>query len=128
MGPSNRLRYRLRRLVDCVELSAQLPDGADELTLRIEIFECAEPPRYYCARVWRLEMYRLQSTFPQLPGGVPRHRPSDELILKEFEGFHSTFEEPISFPDASTARNAVLDELADWLGSIGATDRWAPGA
>ena len=73
MSRSRSFRYRLRRLIDCVELSVELGDRDDELTLRIEIFECAEPPRYYCARVWRLEMYRLQSTFPQRPPGTPRH-------------------------------------------------------
>lgn len=66
-----------RVLVDTLESSVALKD--DDLTLRIEIFETISRPRHYSVRVWRLEYYRIQATFPQL-AGAPMHAPSDEVI------------------------------------------------
>jgi len=107
------LRERSRALVDTVELSVPFED--DELLLRIELFESLAHARHYCARIWRLEHYRIQSTFPQVAGGLPAHQPSDELILKEFEGFESPLEEPVQFASCLAARDYVLEQLAQWL-------------
>jgi hypothetical protein len=100
-------------LVDTVELSVPLEN--DELILRIELFESAAHARHYCARIWRLEHYRIQSTFPQVAGGLPAHPPSDELLLEEFEGFESPLEEPVQFASHLAARDYVLEQLAEWL-------------
>lgn len=100
-------------LVDTTELSVPIED--DELTLRIELFESVAKARHYSARIWRLEHYRIQSTFPQIAGGAPAHQPSDELILKEFEGFKSPLEEPVQFTGHLAARDYVLEQLAQWL-------------
>jgi hypothetical protein len=107
------LRERSRVLVDTIELS--VPFGDDELTLRIELFESVADARHYCARIWRLEYYRIQSTFPQVAGGLPAHEASDELILKEFEGFESPLEEPVEFASHVAAREYVLEQLAQWM-------------
>lgn len=107
------LRERARILVDTVELSVHVEN--DELMLRIELFESVAHARHYCARIWRLEFYRIQSTFPQVAGGLPAHRPSDELILKQFEGFESPLEEPVQFASHLAAREYVLEQLAQWL-------------
>jgi hypothetical protein len=64
-------------------------DDLDDLDLRIELFESLEAPGQFTARIWRVEYYRLQSTFPQQESGdTPAHMPSDELILKEFTVQH----------------------------------------
>jgi hypothetical protein len=107
------LKERSRMLVDTVELS--VPIENDELMLRIEIFESVAHAQHYCARIWRLEHYRIQSTFPQVAGGLPAHQPSDELLLKEFEGFESPLEDPVRFESNLAARDYVLEQLAQWL-------------
>ena len=98
-------------LVQVLELSLPLPD--DELTLRLEFFQDLLGPDLFSARIWRLEHYRLQSTFPQRDG-VPEHCPSDEIILKEFEGFESPLAQPTRFADVVAARTFVLEKLAEW--------------
>jgi hypothetical protein len=96
-----------RVLVDTLELNVVLND--DDLALRIEIFEMITNPRHYSVRVWRLEYYRIQATFPQ-SDGAPVHAPSDEVILKEFEGFELP-SEPRYYADPLAARAAFLSEL-----------------
>ncbi|HMI86916.1 MAG TPA: hypothetical protein VK550_22635 [Polyangiaceae bacterium] len=102
-----------RVLVDTLELNVTLED--DELTLRVEIFETISKPRHYSVRIWRLEHYRLQATFPQLDGS-PVHAQSDEIILKEFEGIELPIE-PRYYADPLTARAAFLAELEAWVHS-----------
>ena len=101
-----------RVLVETLELTIMLED--DELILRVEIFESIKNPQHYSARVWRLEHYRIQATFPQLDGS-PAHSPSDEIILKEFEGF--ALPEPRHYADRLAARAAFLGELEAWADS-----------
>jgi hypothetical protein len=107
------LERRARVLVETLELSVPF-DEDDELSLRIELFEALAPRGHFSARIWRLEYYRIQSTFPQLEG-VPAHLPSDEVILKEFEGCQSPLEQPAPFPDSAAARAYVLEQLGRWL-------------
>lgn len=98
-------------LVQVLELS--LPTTDEELVLRIEFFQNLVDRELFSARIWRLEHYRLQSTFPQRDG-VPHHCPSDEVILKEFEGFESPLSQPTRFVDVVAARAFVLEKLAEW--------------
>lgn len=101
----------MRHLVQTLEVEVPVDD--DELIVRIEIFEDLSAPGNYISRIWRLEHYRLQSTFPQ-NAGVPVHSPSDELILKRFEGFESSLVSPAQFTDANAAAQQVLKELSEW--------------
>jgi len=78
-----KLAQRALVLVETIQFSVAVPD--DELELRVELFEALAQPRHYGARLWRIERFRIQSTFPQVDHH-PAHRPSDESILKEFEG------------------------------------------
>jgi hypothetical protein len=99
--------------VDTVELTFAV--GDDEIQLRVEILECIEPKGCYTARLWRSST-SIQPTFPHA-GGEPTHEASDELILKEFEGFESPLPAPRAFPGLMAARDYVLQELAVWLGT-----------
>ncbi|MFY1830370.1 hypothetical protein ACN47A_30940 [Myxococcus fulvus] len=54
--------------------------GGEELRLRIEICRALPSARKYFSRLWRIEHYRIQSTFPQQKGR-PAHDPSDQEIL-----------------------------------------------
>jgi hypothetical protein len=107
------IRERSRLLVETIELTVPLKD--EELILRIELFESGVQARHYCARIWRLEYYRIQPTFPQGDDSQPAHGPSDELVLKEFEGFESPIEEPVEFATQLAAREFVLEQLDQWL-------------
>jgi len=109
-----RSQKQVRKLVDCCELELALPQ--ETLLLRVEVFERIDGTGTFTARIWRLESYRLQSTFPQADG-QPSHEPSDEVILKEFEGFESPLEEPRPFASPVAAREYVLECLDVWLES-----------
>jgi hypothetical protein len=122
------LRELARVLVETIDLSVPLED--EGLSLRIELFESLAKPRHYCATIWRLEFYRIQSTFPQVAGGKPAHQPSDEQILRVFEGYESPLDEPLEFPDALAARDYVLEQFAKWLTvQLGVPAQWrrSPG-
>ena len=106
------LSHLARELVDTIDLPLQVKD--EEIHLRIEIFRCLHPGDQYCARVWRYEYYRIQSTFPQTADN-PLHAPSDELILKEFEGFDCPLRDLRQFDSVDVARNYLLEQIAAWL-------------
>ena len=103
-----------RVLAKTVETLVQI--AGDDLLLRVEVFQCLQPSGHYLARIWRLDHFRVQSTFPQ-SHGVPLHSPSDEVILKEFEGFESPLAEPTAFADAEGATQYVLERLTAWVAS-----------
>jgi hypothetical protein len=107
------------RLVETIQFSVPLPD--EDLELRVELFEALAKPRHYGARLWRIERFRIQSTFPQVEG-QPAHRPSDEVILKEFEGFDLPLElQPHA--DITAFRIHVLATMALWFEEhLGITD------
>jgi hypothetical protein len=67
-------------LVQIVEFDVVL--GDDSFALRVELFQDKTRRRTFRANIWRNELYRIQSTFPQKPStGQPEHQPSDEVIL-----------------------------------------------
>lgn len=54
--------------------------GDDSVTVRVELLRRVGDAGLYRCRVWRLESYRIQPTFPQT-AGAPAHLPSDEEVL-----------------------------------------------
>ncbi len=106
------ITHQVSDLIGTFDLPLRIPD--DEVHLRIEIFRCVEPRGHYYFRVWRYEHYRIQATFPQ-EASEPSHPPSDELILKEFEGLDGSIREPQPFTDGDAARLYVLQYLSRWL-------------
>ena len=76
------------RLVRTVEVSSIV--ASSEVTFRVETFRNSARPQLFRVRLFRYESFRIQSSFPQ-SGGLPEHAPSDELLLKEFEGFFPTY-------------------------------------
>jgi len=67
------LELKIVRLVDALV-------GEKRLSFRIECFGPASASGAYRVLVWRLEYFRLQSTFPQ-KAGLPAHPPSDHEIM-----------------------------------------------
>ncbi len=108
-------------LVKTVAFDVQVAD-VDSFTLRIELFQNESDSHRFKVGIWRTELYRIQSTFPQSElTGKPEHQPSDEEILISFAqhlaGNYSDF--TADNPDA--ALQAVLDDfqgrLRHWLGN-----------
>jgi hypothetical protein len=55
-------------------------ETGDDFRFRIEIVRLEGRKRRFQARVWRIENYRVQPTFPQIDG-QPSDEPCDELLL-----------------------------------------------
>jgi hypothetical protein len=105
------LEVSYRIVAEAIEIFATI--GQDDLRLRLEILEDLKHPGLYVFRLWRLEAFRIQSTFPQV-SGEPSHPPSDEYILKEFEGL-SLDQQPQSFASLQAARENGLALVQSWL-------------
>ena len=54
----------------------------ESFRVRLEVTRSRAWPCMFRANVWRAELYRIQSTFPQ-KRGRPLHDPSDELVWVE---------------------------------------------
>ncbi len=101
-------------VVRTLEVQINLED--DDIVLRVELLQ-RQGELVYRVRIWRIEFFRLQSTFPQ-ENGEPRHAPSDEAILKEFEGMECPYAEPTSFAGIEAAEHALLQYLDGWKSGL----------
>src|SRR5690606_31237580 len=108
-------------LVRTLEFEVELPE--DTVSLRLEIFRSRASKTLFKARIWRLEHFRIQPTFPQQQGR-PLHQPSDELVLKEFESFETMFGEPRRARSVRAVERSVASEILAWARSV-ATSRGA---
>lgn len=81
-----------RRLVGVFEYDVDLRVGSggevETPVLRIELWQFVDDKTAYAARVWRLEHYRVQATFPQ-ENGEPVEPVSDEVLCAEKPEFFS---------------------------------------
>lgn len=82
----------LRRLVGLFEYDVDLRVSSsgevETAVLRIELWQFLDDITAYAARVWRLEYYRVQATFPQ-EHGRPVELISDEILCAEKPEFSS---------------------------------------
>jgi hypothetical protein len=86
---------------------------ADEtLLLRIEISKTLTGPRAFTAKLWRIERYRIQSTFPQ-KNGAPAHQPSDEELLMVENNFPF---DPVTAKSSEAALAKMLRALKRFVG------------
>jgi len=100
----------LYALVKTVEFDVVL--GDDSFALRVELFQDKTRRQTFRANIWRNELYRIQSTFPQNPStGRPEHQPSDEVVLIDWSsnlrGNYSVFKAASS----AAALNMVLKAI-----------------
>ena len=98
-------------LVRSVQFKVQLGDTADDL--RLEILRSRKKPFKYRAALWRLEFFRIQSTFPQ-DNGVPSHEPSDEFIWVDSTTILRKYDSPFSARSIAAAEKLVLAEVMSW--------------
>ena len=72
-------------LVRTFEVDAAL--GVELVPLRVELFRSTKDTRRFRYRLWRLEFYRIQPSFPQEQVGLPAQTPSDEEFLVDWSAF-----------------------------------------
>lgn len=96
---------RIFRRIETLEFTV-VPSGDDEepLELRLDVLRVAQTNTYR-ARLWQIECFRIQSTFPQNQDtGSPLDQPSDEDILVGRSDFLS---EDLSAYEASSDEEAI---------------------
>jgi hypothetical protein len=65
-------------------LEVDLEIEGDAWPVRIELYRDKEDETHFRARVWLLETFRVQPTFPQSDEGLPQDDPGDEDVLVEW--------------------------------------------
>ena len=88
--------------------------GDDAFPTRVEILRSTVDPTIYRARIWQLEPYRIQSTFPQ-DDGRPAHDPSDEELLIERSCFAKPDLSTFKADSDEDALDRALAALHQWL-------------
>ena len=88
--------------------------GDESWPIRIEVLQNGSPVRFRC-RIWQSEFFRIQSTFPQDEGGLPRDHPSDELIWVRFSGPKLGAYDDFQARDADAALTIVLADFERFL-------------
>lgn len=110
----------LFELIGTYELDISLtnPDDGDQFSLRIELFRALTDPKLFRCKVWRNELFRIQSTFPQDTTGKPKHEPSDEMVLVSFSQAHFGSRETFRAASPKEALNQVIKGLGQLLEHI----------
>src|SRR5262245_8392408 len=104
----------LFELVKTVEFNLGIAE--DHLSLRLELFQDISDAQRFRARIWRLEMYRIQSTFPQNEtDGQPADQPSDEYIFVDTSAWLSQRYEDFRAERPDNAIQFILNDLRDFL-------------
>jgi hypothetical protein len=69
-------------LLSTVEVDLEIE--GDAWPVRIELYQDQEEETHFRARVWLLETFRIQPTFPQTEQGLPQDDAGDEDVLVEW--------------------------------------------
>ena len=110
-------------LVRTVEVDLEIED--DAWPVRVEIYRDDEDEANFRARVWLLETFRIQPTFPQNEAGGPQDQAADEEVLiewtynleQDFESFHAE-----SDTEALSIVLSALESFATQLSGNGHAD------
>ncbi len=101
-------------IIKVVEFDVDL--DFDSFSLRIELLRSATIPDWFRVHVWRTELYRLQSAFPQdKQSGQPMHEPSDENILIDWSHHLAQNYEHFQASNPEKALELVLDDIRRFL-------------
>jgi hypothetical protein len=104
----------LFELAKTVEFNLEVAE--DHFSLRVELFQDISNAQRFRARIWRLEMYRIQSTFPQNEtDGQPADQPSDESIFVDTGAWLSQRYEDFRAETPDRAIQIILNDLRDFL-------------
>jgi hypothetical protein len=104
----------LFELAKTVEFNLEVAE--DHFSLRVELFQDISNAQRFRARIWRLEVYRIQSTFPQNEtDGQPADQPSDESIFVDTSAWLSQCYEDFRAETPDRAIQIILNDLRDFL-------------
>lgn len=100
-------------LVKTVEVDLQF--GDEMWPMRFEILRDTERKDHFRCRIWQLEFFTIQSTFPQ-SGGRPAHEPSDHRLIVEWDGgTHIGHYDDFVATDAEAALSNVIQDFRKFL-------------
>lgn len=101
-------------LVKTIEFDIQI--GDDSFSLKLELFCAVSDTQRFRARIWRLENYRIQPTFPQDEiTSKPSHEFSDETIFVDTALWLSKNYDDFQAETADKAIQIVLDDFRFFL-------------
>ena len=104
----------LFELAKIIEFDVEV--GGDHFSLRLELFQDISDAQRFRARIWRLELYRIQSTFPQNEtDGQPSDHPSDESIFVDTGSWLSRRYEDFQAETPDRAIQIILNDLRNFL-------------
>ena len=104
----------LFELAKIIEFDVEVAE--DHFSLRLELFQDISDAQRFRARIWRLELYRIQSTFPQNEtDGQPSDHPSDESIFVDTGSWLSQRYEDFQAETPDRAIQIILNDLRDFL-------------
>ncbi len=100
-------RIEVAEVVRTVDLSPiRMGGNGDDVRLRVEILRRGRGKARFTARVWRVEFYRIQPTFPQKTG-----RPSTDAADEQVLVVDENFAQGISGSSASVVLKKVIAEI-----------------
>lgn len=116
-----RISETVYELVKVVELDVEI--GEDHFALRIELFHNNSSAHSFRAHLWRSEMYRIQSTFPQDEStNEPAHLPSDELILIDHSHYLARSYSNFQAESQAAALQMIIDDFQGFLTRVAKHD------
>ncbi len=104
----------LFELVKTIEFDMEFAEG--RFSLKLELFQDVSDTRRFRARIWRLEMYRIQPTFPQKEAdSQPADDPSDETIFVDTTLWLAKNYEDFRAETPDSALQMILNDLQAFL-------------
>lgn len=99
-------------------LEVDLEIEGDAWPVRIELYRDREDETHFRARVWLLETFRIQPTFPQTDEGLPQDDAGDEDVLVEWS--YNLREDLDSFvaENEQEAFETVMSALEDFVAHL----------
>ncbi len=97
------------------KLELDIDSNGDACRIQLELFRHAVIKHRFRCRLWRLDFYRLQPSFPQDKKGKPRHSETDEEFFVNW-GF--LLSRNYSLFEASTIERAIQIVMRDLEANI----------
>jgi hypothetical protein len=104
-------RLRYSEVVRTIDLAPIPTTGGDDLRFRLEVVHEAGAATPYSVRLWRLEFYRLQPSFPQRRGRPVSQQADEQVLVSE-----DSLVQGVRAKSQKAALDAALAEIENKLG------------